>query len=114
MRAILFSIGWLVFRAVALNAMMFAIPWILALARNVVEGTPLLVIRFPAPLYMISLVVVNILYIIGITFEVIHCLLWQRPIEVSVFEPKFFKISFLMMLTFAAASVVLYFISGSI
>lgn len=71
-------IGWLLLRLTILNAIIVTLTFILAATRNIFEPTELFTIRFPFQLYVTSLFLTNLVYIIGNAFETIHLRLWKK------------------------------------
>ena len=105
------TIGWLLFRLLILNALIIALIFILAVLRNIFEPTNPFVIRFSLQLYITALFLVNLVYIIGNTYETIYLRLWNKKINVRDFEKKFFKAGLITTLIVNTAGVVMYFIN---
>ncbi|KAB2807697.1 hypothetical protein [Phaeocystidibacter luteus] len=102
------TIGWLLLRLTILNVVILIVAFALAAARNLFEPTDQFVMTFPFRLYVATLFLTNLVYIIGNTFESIYLRLWDKAINVRDFEKKFFKAGLAMTLIVNATGVVMY------
>ena len=105
------TVGWVLLRLTILNVFILTLTFILAATRNIFEPTDPFVIRFPFQLYVTTLFLTNLVYIIGNMFETIYLRLWDKKIEVRDFEKKFFNAGLVMIVTVNMTAVVLYFIN---
>jgi len=108
---VLTTVGWILLRLMILNVIILTLAFILAAARNIFEPTDSFVIRFPFQLYVTTLFLTNLVYIIGNVFETIYLRLWDKRLTVRDFEKKFFKAGLAMTLIVNVTGIIMYFIN---
>lgn len=102
--------GRMLFSVAILNITLFVLIFILATAQNFVESASILLIRIPLPLYLTALFLTNLVYLFGITMEILYLWLWNRKIELKEFEQKYFKAGLLMTFLVLAFGILSYLI----
>jgi hypothetical protein len=104
------TFGWVLLRLTILNAIILGLIFVIATAQNLIEGTDTFVIRFPLRLYVTTLFLANLVYVIGNTFETIYNALWDKKADIMDFEKKFFKAGLIMVLIINSAGILIYLI----
>lgn len=84
--------------------------FVVATVQNLIEGTDTFVIRFPLRLYVTTLFLSNLVYVIGNLFETIYNVLWNKKGDMMSFEKKFFKAGLIMILVINSAGILIYLI----
>lgn len=103
-------IAWFIYRLIILNVLILAFPYALGFLRNVFEKTDLLIIKFPFELYISAFFLTNLVYIMGNFFEIVYLRLWNKKIEIKLFEKKFFTGSIVMLIFIIVIGVFRYLI----
>jgi len=104
------TVAWFIFRITILNLIIVAVVYLLAILHNIVEPPSEIGLRFSFSVYLATLILTNLVYFIGISFELIHSKLWNNPINFKEIEMKFFKAGLLMILIINIAVVIIYLI----
>ena len=101
---------WLLYRLVLLNAFILISTYTLSFLRAKFESTEILVIKFPFEFYITAFFLTNLVYIIGNIFEIIYLRLWNKKVEIKLFEKKFFTGSIVMLIFIIVIGVFRYLI----
>lgn len=101
---------WLIFRLAILNTIIFLITSLIVAARYLIEDSADYTFKFPLILYTTTLFLTNLIYILGICFEIFYLRLWSKEIKLKSFETIFFKIAIVTALVVNLAGTTIYFI----
>jgi hypothetical protein len=107
---IILTFGWVLLRLTIINAIILGLMFVIATIQNVIEGTDTFVIRFPLRLYVTTLFLANLVYVIGNLFEIIYNVLWDKEVDMMDFEKKYFKAGLIMVLVINTAGILIYLI----
>lgn len=103
--------GWLILRVLLLNIVILLVAGLLMIGRAIAEPSESMRLVFPFQLFMTSLALANLVYVVGIFFEVIYHKLWNKPIIIREFEPKFFKTGLVMIGIVNFVGIAIFFLS---
>lgn len=107
----LISIIWVIFRLIILNLIIVLIALLIGYLKQVFEPIDPFMLRFPLKLYIVTIILTNMIYLIGNLFEIIYLKLWDKKINIRDFEKKFFKAGFVMILIVNIFGIIQYFIN---
>lgn len=79
--------------------------------KQIFEPIDPFMIRFPVKLYILTVMLSNLIYLIGNAFEMIYLKLWDKDIQIKEFEKKFFNAGIIMILIVNIFGIFQYFIT---
>ena len=94
-----------------LNVVLMLVTGLLILARIPFESEESVLFIFPFTLYMTTAVVANLIYMVGLIFEIIYLALWNQQIRIRDFENKFFRAALVMIIFINLVGAALFLIS---
>lgn len=106
------TIGWFLFRVFLLNAIVFGLSVLVSLLKNWFNGLEIVKVDFPFQLYITSMFLVNLVYCLGMIFDVLYYKLWNKDFLIQSIELKFFKIGVIMSLIVHLVAILLFFIKN--
>jgi hypothetical protein len=107
----LISVSWVIFRLIILNLIIVLIALLIGYLKQLFEPIVPFMIRFPVKLYILTVMLANLIYLIGNVFEIIYLKIWNKDIQVKEFEKKFFKAGLMMILIVNTFGIIQYFIN---
>ena len=100
---------WFILRLAFLNLFIFILVYAIGIGRNTFEPPSEVGVRFPLSMYVTTLFLTNLVYIIGNLFEVVHSKLWKKKVDYFEMEKPFFKAALVMAGIVCVTGIIIYF-----
>ena len=105
------TMGWLTLRLAALNIFVLGIALLMAYVRHLVYPLISFESSFSFQLYIISLFLANLVYVMGNIFELFYLRLWNKKLDIKQFEGKFFKTAIALIMIVNVTGIVVFLIN---
>ncbi|MBA3898995.1 MAG: hypothetical protein H0X62_02110 [Bacteroidetes bacterium] len=103
-------VGRILLRFLILNTIIFAVAYVIAMAKFMIHPIGQFESSFPFKMYVSAFFLSNLIYIIGNLYEYIYLKLWAKPIDLAGNEKMFFKAGIIMVGIVNLTGVIIYFI----